>query len=259
MRPSVVKRRRPDAPCLPLYPASAVLPACLMTSEPDDPPSAVEAATVVLLRDRAGEVEVLMLRKNSTIHFGGMWVFPGGRVDPEDREGADDELAAFRRAAVREAAEEAGVELDAPSLVHLSHWLPPPARRVRFSTHFFVTALRGDGQSIAIDGGEIVDHAWISAEQALSRRAAGEIELVTPTFVTLAWLTRFDTADAALGAIDTVQSFHTRSIETDAGRIALYHGDAGYESGDLGAAGPRRRANMLDSGWWWEEHDGISD
>ena len=25
-----------------------------------------------------------MLRRNAKIDFGGMWVFPGGRIDPED-------------------------------------------------------------------------------------------------------------------------------------------------------------------------------
>ena len=47
---------------------------------------AIPAATVILLRDIDGDgkPEVLMLRKNSKIAFGGMWVFPGGRIDPED-------------------------------------------------------------------------------------------------------------------------------------------------------------------------------
>ena len=45
----------------------------------------IDAATVVVARDSADGVEVLMLRRNSKIYFGGMWVFPGGRVDPEDR------------------------------------------------------------------------------------------------------------------------------------------------------------------------------
>jgi 8-oxo-dGTP pyrophosphatase MutT (NUDIX family) len=47
----------------------------------------VPAATVVLLRDAlaTGGHEVLMLRRNTAVEFvGGMWVFPGGRVDPED-------------------------------------------------------------------------------------------------------------------------------------------------------------------------------
>ena len=45
---------------------------------------AVPAATVVVLRDAPSGVEVLMLRKSSRIAFGGMWVFPGGRIDAAD-------------------------------------------------------------------------------------------------------------------------------------------------------------------------------
>ena len=69
----------------------------------------VLAATVILLRDTADGIETLMLRRNSKIVFGGMWVFPGGRLDPEDWEGIpeDDDLAASRVAAEREAMEAA--------------------------------------------------------------------------------------------------------------------------------------------------------
>ena len=38
----------------------------------------IPAATVVLLRDADDGIEVLMLKKNSKITVGGMWVFPGG-------------------------------------------------------------------------------------------------------------------------------------------------------------------------------------
>ena len=59
------------------------------------------AATVVVLRRGEAGFETLMLRKNSKIAFGGMWVFPGGRVDPEDAKGLapDDDLAIARVAA----------------------------------------------------------------------------------------------------------------------------------------------------------------
>ena len=70
----------------------------------------VQAATVVLLRDGDEGLETLMLKRNSKIAFGGMWVFPGGRVDDGDADpqAPSDELGTARRAAVREAAEEAG-------------------------------------------------------------------------------------------------------------------------------------------------------
>ena len=76
-----------------------------------DAPPPIDAATVVVARDTDDGVEVLMLKKNSKIYFGGMWVFPGGKVDEEDRakEAAVSTLSApftgFRTAAVREARE----------------------------------------------------------------------------------------------------------------------------------------------------------
>jgi 8-oxo-dGTP pyrophosphatase MutT (NUDIX family) len=43
------------------------------------------AATLLLLRDGRSSVEVLMMRRQRQLRFmGGMWVFPGGRLDPSD-------------------------------------------------------------------------------------------------------------------------------------------------------------------------------
>src|SRR5204863_1919616 len=73
----------------------------------------IPAATVVLARDCADGIEVLMLRRSSRGAFGGMWVFPGGRVENDDVDPAapGDELGTARRAAVREAKEEADVRV----------------------------------------------------------------------------------------------------------------------------------------------------
>lgn len=47
------------------------------------------AATVLLLRESSGELEVLMMRRDSALSFmAGMWVFPGGRLDPSDASAA---------------------------------------------------------------------------------------------------------------------------------------------------------------------------
>ena len=72
----------------------------------------IPAATVVLLRDGEPGLEVLMLKKNSKITFGGMWVFPGGKIDEEDRALATDDDAAACVAAVRETHEETGIAPD---------------------------------------------------------------------------------------------------------------------------------------------------
>lgn len=88
-----------------------------------------DAATVMLLRDTPGGVEVFMLRRSATMAFApGAYVFPGGSVDPGDASpahwtgpsaadfggllGTSAELAAaLVHAAVRETFEESGVLL----------------------------------------------------------------------------------------------------------------------------------------------------
>ena len=52
---------------------------------PDAIPEPIPAATVVLVRQAGDHVETLMLHRTSNVAFGGMWVFPGGKIDPEDR------------------------------------------------------------------------------------------------------------------------------------------------------------------------------
>ena len=116
----------------------------------EDGNPAIPAATVVLLRDDP-DPRVLMLHKTSKIAFGGMWVFPGGRVDDEDAPGAPDDERA-RVAAVREAEEEASLQLDPADLVWFSHWTPPPVEIRRYSTWFF--AARAPEAKITIDQGE---------------------------------------------------------------------------------------------------------
>ena len=221
---------------------------------------AVPAATVILLRDGtsldgSAGVEVLMVKRDSKLAFaGGMWVFPGGRVDPEDYapDAVDDHAAAARRAAVREANEEAGLTVDEPSLVWLSHWTPPPQTPKRFSTWFYVA--RAPEGAVTIDDGEIRDHMWVSPSEALTRRDALEIELAPPTWVTLHLLASAGSVDAALDAARAAEPeyFTTKAALTEAGVVAMWHGDAGYESGDASVEGPRHRLWMTAPPWRYE-------
>jgi 8-oxo-dGTP pyrophosphatase MutT (NUDIX family) len=215
---------------------------------------AVEASTVILVRDAGGGLETLMLRKNSKIAFGGMWVFPGGRVDEEDRVGLPpgDDLAAARRAAVREAQEEAALAIAHDSMLPFSHWTPPPITPKRFLTWFFLaSAPRG---AVVVDQGEILDHAWMSPAEALARRDAGEVELAPPTFVSLFELARWSSVEEAMAAVRTrtPERFQTRISVQEGGPVALWHGDAGYEAGDAARSGPRHRLSMLAGRWSYE-------
>src|SRR4051794_36575493 len=79
----------------------------------DAPTVPRQAATVIVLRGGSDALEVLLVKRNPAQRFmGGAWVFPGGAVDPEEAETEGER--AHRRAAVREVAEEAGLELAGP-------------------------------------------------------------------------------------------------------------------------------------------------
>lgn len=223
--------------------------------EPDPDVPTIPAATVVPLRDGPGGLETLMLRRNSALAFaGGMWVWPGGRVDEADRVGGHpgDLEAAARRAAVREAREEAGLVLEPEQLVWFSHWTPPPVRMRRYATWFFAT--RAPDSEVVVDGGEIEEHCWTTPAEAMARRNALEIELAPPTWITLEQLRPYRTVTEALGALAArpPEHFATRFAMVEGGAVALYHGDAGYETADAAAEGPRHRLWMLESGWHYE-------
>ena len=91
----------------------------------------IAAATVLLLRERE-QLEVLMLQKTSKIEFGGMWVFPGGKIDPDDSAQAANEDEAAKYAAARETKEEAGLDLPLDNFLWFSHWVPPENQKKRF-------------------------------------------------------------------------------------------------------------------------------
>jgi 8-oxo-dGTP pyrophosphatase MutT (NUDIX family) len=216
---------------------------------------ALPAATVVVLRGRDGGFDVLMLRRNSKHAFGGMWVFPGGKVDPHDidPDAPDDEERAARRAAVREAVEEAALILDSESLVPIAHWTPPPQAPRRFITWFFVTEAPPES-AVAVDGDEIEDHVWIDAAEALRLAETHEIELAAPTWMTLSALARFGAVADYLDHVrgETPPRFATRLGHVDTGPVAMWEGDAGYDDGSVDRPGPRHRLYMGRGAWRYE-------
>jgi 8-oxo-dGTP pyrophosphatase MutT (NUDIX family) len=188
-----------------------------------------QAATVIVLRDGAGGLEVLLVRRNPAARFmGGAWVFPGGAVDAAD--GDDD--GAHRAAGVREVHEEAGLRLAGPDgLVAFSRWITPAQVRIRYDTHFFL-APAPPGQDAVPDGGEIVDARWYTPAGALEAYAAGEIELVFPTIRHLEALAPFAGAEELLGwaagrAVEPVEPRVLRDGEV--ARIVM-PGEPGYDA-----------------------------
>jgi 8-oxo-dGTP pyrophosphatase MutT (NUDIX family) len=216
----------------------------------DDPNPAIPAATVVLLRDGPEELEVLMLHRVSKVAFGGMWVFPGGRVDDEDRRPDDpDDQSAARRAAAREAMEECALPVATNALVPFSHWVPPAITPRRYATWFFVA--RASAGDVAVDGGEIRDHAWLAPREVIARRDRGEVDLAPPTWITLYDLSQPGDVDEALrmaGARSPLPRYETRWVDVDGGAVAMWHDDAGYAASRPDVDGPRHRLWMRPDG-----------
>ena len=191
---------------------------------PEHGPKVVPAATVVIFRnaERGGPPELLMVQRAREMRFaGGAAVFPGGRVDPSDRElasrlmsGEDAEVSAARIAGIRETLEETGLMIAtaqsvtsaevaearaflieqgalAPVLDRFGWTLLPerltlyahwcPLWDKAFDTRFFVTNLGTGAVDITVDATENTRLFWSSAANALAMADAGEISVIFPT------------------------------------------------------------------------------
>jgi 8-oxo-dGTP pyrophosphatase MutT (NUDIX family) len=159
------------------------------------------AASVVLLRrgskhsDRC--LEVLLLKRTESAKFmPGVWVFPGGAVDPTDGKSE----AGHRACAVRELAEEAGIELaEDEELVLFSRWITPAVVLRRFDAWFFL-ALAPVHTPPRPDGVETTDAGWFEPRAALDANAAGTLALAFPTVKQLESLLPYHSADEVLEA-----------------------------------------------------------
>lgn len=166
------------------------------------PPSTPRpAASIVLLR-RGGKhqqraLEVLMLKRSEEAKFmPGVWVFPGGSLDAAD--GADE--AGLRACAVRELAEEAGIELPPEEeLVPFTRWITPEVIATRFDAWFFL-ALAPAHTPPQPDGVETTEARWFEPAAALAAQEEGELVLSFPTQTQLRWLAEHRTSDEALAA-----------------------------------------------------------
>jgi 8-oxo-dGTP pyrophosphatase MutT (NUDIX family) len=172
------------------------------------------AATVVVVQEGASPFEVLLVRRSDKVAFmAGAFVFPGGRVDEEDRAHAR-ELAppsdrsrftdltpetelAYRVAAVRELQEEASLKLSVDDLIPFAHWVTPEIETRRYDTRFFLARMPA-GQNAQHDEGEMIELVWLAPHEAVERGRRDAILLAPPTWTTLRELARFDSLERAV-------------------------------------------------------------
>lgn len=229
------------------------------------PPDPQPAATVVLLRPSAGGggPEVLLTQRPSTMAFGAdLHVFPGGKVDPGDaapevgtrsaRSPEDaaaalggnvppDAALALHVAALRELAEEVGVELgEGPGLrtdllVPIAHWVTPSFMPRRFSTWFFVADFPS-GATPQFEADEVVAHRWVTPSAALDQMASGEIAMWVPTTSVLQRLIESGgrTATEVSRSIRVGPTVPPRIVAEGPARITFAFGAAGGLPGRVG-------------------------
>jgi 8-oxo-dGTP pyrophosphatase MutT (NUDIX family) len=198
--------------------------------------SAIPAATLVVMRERTGgPPELLMVERTARMAFaGGAMVFPGGRVDDEDRQLADsfdDPDAAFRVAAIRETLEETGIAvgLDPPpsatlaaslqadlhegtllgplladnrlalrpeALTPFARWKPAFHQARIFDTIFFIAEAPAGDWHPRPQEGECEAVEWLSASEVLDRVRRGDASAIFPTVRNLERLAQFDSIAA---------------------------------------------------------------
>jgi 8-oxo-dGTP pyrophosphatase MutT (NUDIX family) len=161
-------------------------------------------------------LEILMLRRGTEARFmPGVWVFPGGAVDPPDHEAAAsmdadveaDELA-HRICGARELGEEASIPLTADALLPWSRWVTPVIVPIRFDTRFYV-AVAPPHCTPQPDLGEVDEARWIAPGVALAEHGRDELELSFPTIKHLEELTGYPDADAVIAE---ARSRHVEAI-----------------------------------------------
>jgi 8-oxo-dGTP pyrophosphatase MutT (NUDIX family) len=196
------------------------------------PPSTPRAAASIVLLRRGGRhtqraLEVLMLKRSEEAKFmPGVWVFPGGSLDEAD--GAEE--AGLRACAVRELAEEAGIELPPEEeLVPFCRWITPELIATRFDAWFFLAFAPPHAPPKA-DGVETTEARWFEPGAALAAEEAGELVLSFPTRTQLGWLAEFRTSDEAIAAHRerTVEPILPKVVEDGAEPRVVLPGDPDY-------------------------------
>jgi mutator protein MutT len=160
---------------------SASAPSCNESAAGGIPPHrVVEVALAALYRRTAsGEVELLVARRHADAIRGGLWEFPGGKIEPGE---------AAETAALREVEEEVGIGRDAlvaapAALTVVEHSDPDVVREKSIRLHAYVAEVKPDAAPRAIGAsevrwikvGELGDFEWPKANATINAALAARL------------------------------------------------------------------------------------
>jgi len=228
-----------------------------------DLPQPIPAATLILMRENphGGAPDLLMTERTGRMAFAaGALVFPGGRVDPEDRVAAarfpDVADGADRIAAIRETIEETGIApglstspgqelietirnaleaggdlaalldhhglaLDLHALTPFARWCPNFRETRSFDTLFYLAEVPAGAPEPSVSAHEAVRVFWASAADVLAEMEAGRAQAMFPTRRNLERLAGYGSIEArADAAIHPIEKI-TPWIEERAGERFL--------------------------------------
>jgi 8-oxo-dGTP pyrophosphatase MutT (NUDIX family) len=225
------------------------------------------AATVLLLDDRPEGLSVFMVQRSLTSSFmPGAYVFPGGKVEPDEDargwSGLDAAAARFRGeleddaaracliAAAREVHEESGVRLPGLEQVRVwSHWITPAVERKRFDTWFLVAPMPHDADP-GHDEQEVIASRWVQPKAAVERYGSGDLLLAPPTYYTLWELAKYGAVEEVLDAASRrpLPPIQPRFETIDEAMALVLPGDERYPA-ERPVDGPTRI--VMGGGRWW--------
>ena len=137
-----------------------------------------------------------------------------------------------------------GQALRTEALLPWSRWITPRQPAVtnkRFDTRFFLTRIDAD-QHASHDNFETTDSVWLTPRQALSRYAAGDMDLVAPQIMSLYQLKAHRTVDEALHEARQRPPalIEPHPVSEDGKRILTYPGDERHPVPRRAMRGPTR-------------------
>jgi 8-oxo-dGTP pyrophosphatase MutT (NUDIX family) len=143
---------------------------------------------VAFVRDTDQGIEVYLSRRPAHFrYYPGAFVFPGGRLDPDDTD--------IRETARREVLEEIGIEIDTQLLIPLRNIHTSPHAGPVYHMLTFAYPAAGEFNT-SLNADEVDEEVWIGADAALAR-----FELPYQIRAAVFTIARFRTVSELLGTL----------------------------------------------------------